>query len=93
MTARQVSFVSIRLHYKKFLALILLTYITSVQVKRLIRCGVRGAPPIGSSLSDGFYLCLLLLYPRYLLVIMVLVNILLLKSYLCLTLITGLHRH
>ena len=72
MTARQFSFVSVRLHYKKFLALILLTYITSLGV-------VSEAPPIGSSLSDSFYLCLLLLYPRYLLVIMVLVNILLLR--------------
>ena len=35
---------------------------------------------MGSSLSDAFYICLLLLYPRYLLVIMVLVNLLLLKS-------------
>ena len=43
---------------------------------------VSKAPPIGSSLSDVFYFCLLLLYPRYLLVIMVLVNLLLLKSYL-----------
>ena len=50
---------------------------------------VSEAPPIGSSLSDVFYFCLLLLYQRYLLVIMVLVNLLLLKSYLCLTLFTG----